>query len=87
MGIQNIRGGGSSVWFGQYGEATDWSGMHNHTFTTGSSAYAGSYYTGNSITTASANKSDTDRAETDNQGSGTYPEPNYSGVKIWKCVQ
>ena len=60
---------------------------HAHGFTTKASAYTGSYYTGNSITTASANASDTERTNTDNQGSGTYPEPNYCGMKIWKCIQ
>lgn len=85
--VQEIRGGGSSVWYGRTVTVTEWAGEHNHSFTTGSSAYTGSYYTGNSITTASANTSDTERTNTDNQGSGTYPEPNFSGCKIWKCVQ
>lgn len=54
--------------------------------TSSTNAHTGTYYTGNSITTGSASATDTTRTNTDNQGSGSYPEPNYHGCKLWKVV-
>ena len=87
-----LWGNGTSLPWRTSGSQTTWAAdlvtqyAHTHSFTTGSSAHTGSYYTGNSITTSSANASDTGRINTDNQGSGTYPEPNYHGCKLWKVV-
>lgn len=53
---------------------------------TDSGSYSSSY-TGNSVTFGSTTSAQEDKKYTDNQGSGKYPEPNSTSVRIWKCIQ
>lgn len=53
--------------------------------TTGVSSYANGF-TGGAATPASTTSSTVAQDNTAGSGSGLYPEPNWTGMRLWKCI-